>query len=65
MLTKVSNSPILLKATADKEKAAGTDVRNTIKRAGVDEALRLLPDNAQIDDMSLSGTGAPPTAKYY
>ncbi|KAJ7124910.1 SNF2 family N-terminal domain-containing protein [Mycena epipterygia] len=55
MLTKVSNSPILLKATADKEKAAGTDVRNAIKRAGVEDALKLLPDNAQIEDMSLSG----------
>ncbi|KAJ7675096.1 SNF2 family N-terminal domain-containing protein [Mycena rosella] len=55
LLTKVSNSPILLKATADKEKAAGIDVRNTIKRAGVDDALKLLPENAQIEDMSLSG----------
>ncbi|KAJ7782862.1 P-loop containing nucleoside triphosphate hydrolase protein [Mycena metata] len=55
MLTKVSNSPILLKATADKEKAAGVDVRNAIKRAGVDEALKLLPENAQIEDVSLSG----------
>ncbi|KAJ7039247.1 SNF2 family N-terminal domain-containing protein [Mycena alexandri] len=56
MLTKVSNSPILLKATADKEKAAGGDVRNAIKRAGVEEALKLLPENAQIEDVSLSGT---------
>ncbi|KAJ6558570.1 SNF2 family N-terminal domain-containing protein [Mycena vulgaris] len=55
MLTKVSNSPILLKATADKEKAAGMDARNAIERAGVDDALRLLPENAQIEDMSLSG----------
>ncbi|KAJ7078907.1 SNF2 family N-terminal domain-containing protein [Mycena belliarum] len=55
MLTKISNSPILLRATADKAKAAGTDVRNTIQRAGVDDALSLLPENAQIDDMSLSG----------
>ncbi|KAJ7647498.1 SNF2 family N-terminal domain-containing protein [Roridomyces roridus] len=51
MLTKVSSSPILLKATADKAKAAGS----AIKRAGVDEALQLLPENAQIEDMSLSG----------
>jgi DNA repair and recombination protein RAD54B len=58
MLTKVSNSPILLKATADKEKAAGVD-RNTIKRAGVDDALKLLPENAQIEDMSLSGISFP------
>ncbi|KAJ7755699.1 SNF2 family N-terminal domain-containing protein [Mycena maculata] len=55
ILTKVSNSPILLKATADKEKAAGVDIRNAVKRAGVDDALKLLPQNAQIEDMSLSG----------
>ncbi|KAJ7188473.1 SNF2 family N-terminal domain-containing protein [Mycena filopes] len=55
MLTKVSNSPILLKATADKEKAAGVDVQNAIKRAGIIEALKLLPENAQIEDVSLSG----------
>ncbi|KAF7362053.1 hypothetical protein MVEN_00550700 [Mycena venus] len=55
MLTKVSNSPILLKATVDKVKADGSDVRNAIKRAGVDDALKLLPENAQIEDMSLSG----------
>ncbi|KAJ7502774.1 SNF2 family N-terminal domain-containing protein [Mycena galericulata] len=55
MLTKVSNSPILLKATADKEKAAGADFHNAIKRAGVDDALKLLPENAHIEDMSLSG----------
>jgi DNA repair and recombination protein RAD54B len=57
MLTKVSNSPILLKATVDKQKAAGGDARNAIKRAGVDDALKLLPENAQAEDMSLSGTG--------
>ncbi|KAK7057394.1 SNF2 family N-terminal domain-containing protein [Favolaschia claudopus] len=55
MLTKVSNSPILLKATVDKQKAEGGDMRNAIKRAGVDDALKLLPENAQVEDMSLSG----------
>ncbi|KAJ7251770.1 SNF2 family N-terminal domain-containing protein [Mycena haematopus] len=55
MLTKVSNSPILLKATADKQTAEGSDVRNTVKRAGVDDALKLLPENAQVEDISLSG----------
>ncbi|KAJ7209558.1 P-loop containing nucleoside triphosphate hydrolase protein [Mycena pura] len=55
MLTKVSNSPILLKATADKQEAAGIDVHNAIKRAGVHDALKLLPENARVDDMSLSG----------
>ncbi|RDB25350.1 DNA repair and recombination protein RAD54B [Hypsizygus marmoreus] len=52
ILTKVSNSPILLKATADKAKDKSA---NTIQRAGVDDALKLLPDRAQIDDVSLSG----------
>ncbi|KIM91969.1 hypothetical protein PILCRDRAFT_809966 [Piloderma croceum F 1598] len=52
-LTKISNSPILLKATADKAKAnSGSDA---IKRAGMDEALKLLPPKAQIEDFSLSG----------
>ncbi|KAF7375992.1 hypothetical protein MSAN_00013800 [Mycena sanguinolenta] len=55
MLTKVSNSPILLKATVDKQKAEGSDARNAIKRAGVDDALKLLPENAQVEDVSLSG----------
>ncbi|KII92162.1 hypothetical protein PLICRDRAFT_50591 [Plicaturopsis crispa FD-325 SS-3] len=50
MLTKISNSPILLKATADKAKGGGG-----IKRAGVEEALKLLPSNATIEDFSLSG----------
>ncbi|KAJ6497887.1 SNF2 family N-terminal domain-containing protein [Mycena sanguinolenta] len=55
MLTKVSNSPILLKATVDKQKAEGSDVRNAVKRAGLDDALKLLPENAQVEDVSLSG----------
>jgi DNA repair and recombination protein RAD54B len=52
-LTKISNSPILLKATADKAKANPGD--DAIKRAGMDEALKLLPPKAQIEDLSLSG----------
>ncbi|KAH7920920.1 hypothetical protein BV22DRAFT_1020349 [Leucogyrophana mollusca] len=52
MLTKVSNSPILLKAQADKAKATQSA---PIKRPGVDEALKLLPDRTQIEDFSLSG----------
>lgn len=55
MLTKVSNSPILLKATADKAKAKDGSSIKTIQKVGVDEALRLLPERAQIDDVSLSG----------
>ena len=51
-LTKISNSPILLKATADKAKATGG---NPIKRAGMDEALKLLPQGARVEDVSMSG----------
>ncbi|KAF8070293.1 P-loop containing nucleoside triphosphate hydrolase protein [Lyophyllum atratum] len=52
MLTKVSNSPILLKATADKAKM---NSGHTLQKAGVDEALCLIPERAQIDDVTLSG----------
>ncbi|EGN99526.1 hypothetical protein SERLA73DRAFT_72346 [Serpula lacrymans var. lacrymans S7.3] len=52
VLTKVSNSPILLKATADKAKALGN---NSFKQRGIEEALKLLPGHAQIEDFSLSG----------
>ena len=52
MLTKVSNSPILLKATADKAKLnSGQNFRH----ATISDALKLLPEGAQIDDVSLSG----------
>ena len=57
LLTKISNSPILLKAQADKvklnAKAGGKDV--CLQRAGVREALNMLPDEAEIHDMKLSG----------
>ncbi|KAH7915224.1 P-loop containing nucleoside triphosphate hydrolase protein [Hygrophoropsis aurantiaca] len=52
MLTKVSNSPILLKAQADKAKATQSA---PIKRPGVDEALKFLPERTQIEDFSISG----------
>lgn len=55
MLTKVSNSPILLKATVDKAKARDSSSIKSIQKAGVHEALRLLPERAQIEDVSLSG----------
>ncbi|KAJ7072454.1 SNF2 family N-terminal domain-containing protein [Mycena amicta] len=54
ILTKVSNSPILLKATADKHKATD-NAGSAIKHSGVHEALKLLPEDAQVEDMSLSG----------
>ncbi|KAG6813679.1 hypothetical protein H0H92_008527 [Tricholoma furcatifolium] len=52
VLTKVSNSPILLKATADKAKE---NAKDTLRRTGVEDALRLIPEHAEIDDVSLSG----------
>jgi DNA repair and recombination protein RAD54B len=53
LLTKISNSPILLKATADKAKSLGKD--DDIRRTGVDEAVKQLPEKVQVEDMSLSG----------
>ncbi|CAK5281379.1 unnamed protein product [Mycena citricolor] len=55
MLTKISSSPILLKATVDKHAASGSDSRTVVKRAGVQDAVDLLPQNCQIEDTSLSG----------
>ncbi|KAF9467257.1 SNF2 family N-terminal domain-containing protein [Collybia nuda] len=55
MLTKVSNSPILLKATADKAKAKDHGSGSFIQKVAMDEALKLLPERAQIGDVSLSG----------
>ncbi len=51
MLTKISSSPILLKATADKAKMSGTSVASK----SLEGALQLLPPNAEIEDLSLSG----------
>lgn len=52
ILTKVSNSPILLRATADKAKA---NCKDTLQKSGLEEASRLIPERAQIDDVTLSG----------
>lgn len=56
ILTKISNSPILLKATADKAKDKPNSTANNIKRAGIDDAVKLLPEKAKIGDVALSGT---------
>ncbi|KAF8920583.1 SNF2 family N-terminal domain-containing protein [Mucidula mucida] len=53
LLTKISNSPILLKATADKAKTDGKS--ENLKNTSIREALSLIPDGARIEDMSLSG----------
>jgi DNA repair and recombination protein RAD54B len=52
LLTKISNSPILLKAVSDKAKIDGA---GGLRSAGVEEALKLLPEHAEIEDFSLSG----------
>lgn len=55
MLTKISNSPILLKATADKAKLKAQQGGDIVKRNAIEEALTLLPERAQVEDVSLSG----------
>jgi len=52
ILTKISNSPVLLKAQVDKAKGSKSGL---IVRPGVTEALKLLPEKMQIEDFSLSG----------
>ncbi|RPD67158.1 hypothetical protein L226DRAFT_549783 [Lentinus tigrinus ALCF2SS1-7] len=55
MLTKISNSPILLKATADQAKLKVQQGGDAVKRNAIEEALTLLPERAQVEDVSLSG----------
>ncbi|KAI0832427.1 P-loop containing nucleoside triphosphate hydrolase protein [Trametes gibbosa] len=55
MLTKISNSPILLKATADQARLKAQQTGDTVKRNAIEEALKLLPERMQIEDVSLSG----------
>ena len=51
-LTKVSNSPVLLKAQLDKARISKEEHKI---RPGITEAVELLPERAQIEDFSLSG----------
>jgi DNA repair and recombination protein RAD54B len=56
ILTKISNSPILLKAVADKAKAKVSQGEDNKERTTVvEEAVKLLPERAQVEDVSLSG----------
>jgi DNA repair and recombination protein RAD54B len=56
ILTKISNSPILLKAVADKAKAKISQGQDNRERTTVvEEAVKLLPERAQVEDLSLSG----------
>ncbi|KJA27752.1 hypothetical protein HYPSUDRAFT_34887 [Hypholoma sublateritium FD-334 SS-4] len=54
ILTKISNSPILLKATADSIKSKSGSLPS-MQQSSVVEALNLLPDNAHIADVASSG----------
>ncbi len=53
MLTKISNSPILLKATVDnaKGKDLANHKSNSFHKKAVQEALQHLPEGAEVADM--------------
>lgn len=57
LLTKLSTSPMLLKAALEKQASRppddGDDVSST--RNSVTDALKLLPSTAVVEDVSLSG----------
>ncbi|OCH90260.1 hypothetical protein OBBRIDRAFT_731106 [Obba rivulosa] len=55
MLTKISNSPILLKATVDHAKSKANAGGDVIKQHAIQEALTLLPGDARVEDVGLSG----------
>ena len=50
LLTKISNSPFLLKQATEKNSEA-----EGVNESYVKKALSLLPENAQAEDVSLSG----------
>jgi len=54
ILTKISNSPILLKATVDNAKGKETET-SSVRKRGVRDALEYLPERTHIADMTLSG----------
>ncbi|KAJ3826895.1 SNF2 family N-terminal domain-containing protein [Lentinula raphanica] len=53
ILTKISSSPILLKAVMDKNHSQHNV--DDLRRANLAEALQLIPSHSQIEDLSLSG----------
>lgn len=55
ILIKISNSPILLKATVDNARSKNDDPASSIQKTAVAEALSLLPEKAHIADLSLGG----------
>lgn len=54
ILQKICNSPILLKATADKNKTKENG-GGEVTRSVLQEALEYLPRKIQVEDVSLSG----------
>lgn len=54
ILTKISNSPILLKATVDNAKAKDTET-TSMRRKGIRDALQYLPERVHVADVMLSG----------
>ena len=52
LLQKICNSPILLKATVDKNKGKGNQDANA---SAILDALTYLPPRPQVEDVSLSG----------
>ncbi|KAI0812391.1 SNF2 family N-terminal domain-containing protein [Irpex lacteus] len=54
MLTKISNSPILLKAALDQANERGGE-GGIVRSSVVADAVQFLPGRAQVDDVSLSG----------
>jgi len=53
LLQKICNSPILLKATADKNK--GKEKNQDANASAILDALAYLPTRPQVEDVSLSG----------
>jgi len=53
LLQKICNSPILLKATADKNK--GKEKNRDANASAILDALAYLPARPQVEDVSLSG----------
>ena len=53
LLQKICNSPILLKATADKNK--GKEKNQDANASAILDALAYLPARPQVEDVSLSG----------
>ena len=58
ILTKICNSPVLLKATADSAKAKSGDGPGpaVLRRPGVQESLKMIPPGVEVGDMRLSGS---------